>query len=219
MKYINKIAFNLGIRGEQPNKDLAKELYNSKDKKGISEIAEYLFDKNKSISSDCIAVLYHVGYLDPELISEYVDVFIQLLSSKINRMVWGCMIALSTIASIESKKIYKEIDMIIDTIKNGTLITEVWGIVVLTKLSIASKDYKSELFPILCDYLKKCRAIDFSKRLEAILPVISEINDKETIERIITSKKSELSDSQNKKLQTILKKYNKDQDPKYLLSL
>ena len=96
---IEKIAYHLGQRDEQPNKDLAAELAASEDKVGIAEIARFLSDKNPSIASDCIAVLYHVGYIKPELITIFVNDFFDLLESKHNRMVWGAMIALSTIAS------------------------------------------------------------------------------------------------------------------------
>lgn len=209
MNTIDKIAFNLGIRNEEPNKELAKELSDTESKEGIDEITEYLFDKNKSIASDCIAVLYHIGYVKPQLIAEQVDTFLKLLTSKNNRMVWGSMIALSTIAHLKAQNIYESIDTIIETIDEGTVITEVWGLVLLSNLSKHDKRYKDQLFPVLCSYLQKCRPIDFAKRTETILPVIGTITERETLEVIIGEKVGELSDAQRKKLRTVIKKYNK----------
>ena len=102
MGAIGRIAYNLNIRDEKPNQLLAKELVNNQDTDGIREIVEFLSDKNASIRSDCIKVLYEVGYLNPTLIAPYVKDFLDLLDNNQNRMVWGGMIALSTIAGITS---------------------------------------------------------------------------------------------------------------------
>ncbi len=209
MTWIGKIAFHRNIRNETPNKELAEELADTNNKKGIREISEYLYDKNKSISSDCLSVLYTIGYSKPELIQEYIDDFLKLLESKINRMVWGSMIAISTIAPLKSDYIFSKIDLILKTMKKGTLITEVWGIKTLVKLSIVNKECKTKLLPILFDYLEKCRPVDFVTRVETILPVIASSEENEIVDRIIEIKITELSDSQTKKLRTILKKTRK----------
>lgn len=209
MKWISKIAFNRNIRNETPNKELAKELADTNNKEGIKEISGYLYDKNKSVSSDCLAVLYTIGYSKPELIQEYVDDFLKLIESKNNRMVWGSMIALSTIARLKSYYIYKKIDLILQTMKKGTLITEVWGIKTLVNLSLENKEYKSKLLSVLFDYLERCRPIDFAARVETILPVIENTDENEILDRIIEIKSKELSDSQTKKLRMVLKKNQK----------
>lgn len=206
MNYISKIAFNRNIRNETPNKELAEELANSDNSVGIREISEYLFDKNKSVSSDCLAVLYTIGYSKPELIQEYTSIFLKLLESKINRMVWGSMIALSTVARLKASEIFNRIDFILETMKNGTLITEIWGIVTLVNLSLSNKTYKNKLLPVLFEYMENCRPVDFAKRVETILPVIEGLEEKEIIDNIIKAKKNELSNSQIKKLMAILKR-------------
>ena len=96
MTTIEKIAYHLGRRDEVPNQELAAELARERDQEGIEEIAAGLNDKNPSIQSDCLKVLYEIGYLEPELISGYAQTFLSLLDSKNNRMVWGGMIAIST---------------------------------------------------------------------------------------------------------------------------
>ncbi len=212
MDWINKIAFHLNIRSEVPNQELAKELAETNNIEGIKEITEYLYDKNKSISSDCIKVLYEIGYIKPELITDYTDIFLQLLESKINRMIWGGMIALSTVAHLKADVIFKSIDFVLETIKKGSLITEVSGIKTLVGVSVKGKKYKEKLLPILFDYLEKCRPIDFATRVETILPVIADSDEQEVIENIIGIKNSDLSDAQKKKLQTVINKYNKNKD-------
>ncbi len=212
MAWIDFIAFNRNIRGEEPNKELAKQLVDSNSTSGIKEISEFIYDKNKSISSDCIAVLYNVGYLKPTLIAKYIDLFMDLLGSKTNRMVWGGMIALSTITNIKSDIIFSKIDYLLYVIEQGTLITQIHGINVLIKLSLKDVNYKLKLRPILFDYLKMCRPVDFGKRVELMLPVLESKEDTVAFETILNKKVSSLSDSQQKKLRTIISRYNKKSD-------
>lgn len=209
MDWIYKIAYHQNIRNQIPNQELAKELAALEDSAGIKEINSYLFDKNKSIASDCIKVLYEIGYIKPELISNYYETYLNLLSSKNNRMIWGGMIALSTISTLKADEIYKNIDLIIETIDKGTVITKVSGIKVLVGIAIAKSEYKEKLFPVLLNYLENCRPVDFASRVETYLPLISELEEKNAIEHIIRIKKEELSNAQNKKLISILNKYHK----------
>jgi hypothetical protein len=65
MSVINQIAFYSGRRDEVPNQELAKKLAETRDREGLREIAAHLMDKNPSIQSDCLKVLYETGYLEP----------------------------------------------------------------------------------------------------------------------------------------------------------
>lgn len=98
MSVLIQIAFYQERRDEVPNQELAHKLAAAKDKAGIREIAENLWNKNKNVQSDCLKVLYEIGYIDSDLITDYVEDFLKLLNSKNNRMVWGVMIALGTFA-------------------------------------------------------------------------------------------------------------------------
>ena len=123
MSSMDKIGFNLGRRDEIPNQELAKELASAQDRAGIQEIAENLWNKNTNIRGDCIKVMYEIGYLDPDLIADYYPDFIRLLISKQNRLVWGGMIALSTIASIKARELSENLPAIQKAIREGSVIT------------------------------------------------------------------------------------------------
>lgn len=74
---------------------------------------------------------------------------------------------------------------------------------------MSNSSHKKELLPVLFDFLEKCRPIDFASRVETILPVITNDKEKEVIDSIIDMKSNELSDSQIKKLRSVLRKYEK----------
>ena len=102
MSVLKRTACFQNRRDEVPNQRLAKDLARSKDRKGIREIAGYLSSDNPDLQSDCLKVLYEIGYLDPTLIAGYAARFVQLLHSTNNRLVRGGMIALSTVAALKT---------------------------------------------------------------------------------------------------------------------
>jgi hypothetical protein len=65
---VGQDCFYQNRRDEVPNQQLAKELAETENKAGIKEIAKNLQHKNKSVQSDCLKVLYEIGYLKPDLI-------------------------------------------------------------------------------------------------------------------------------------------------------
>ena len=149
MSTLEKIAYFQNRGDEVPNQLLAKELAGTKNKEGIQEIADNLENKNKNIRSDCLKVLYEIGYLEPGLIADYVDEFLELLKSKDNRMVWGAMIGLASIASQRPNEIWASIDNVIRVMESGTVITMLWGMRVLARVAAANPVYKQKIFPFL----------------------------------------------------------------------
>lgn len=92
---LKRLASSIGGKDEQPNIDLSIELVASKGKNKINELVKGLFHEDSKIANDCIKVLYEIGEREPELISDHDLIFIDLLKSRSNRLVWGSMTALS----------------------------------------------------------------------------------------------------------------------------
>src|SRR5512133_3636151 len=109
MSILNRLASLQNRRDEVPNQELARDLAANKDKAGIREVAENLWNKDKNIQADCIKVLYEIGYIEPGLIAGYAEDFIKLLKSKNNRLAWGAMIALSATAKVDADTIFKNL--------------------------------------------------------------------------------------------------------------
>jgi hypothetical protein len=167
--------------------------------------SQNLQNKNQSIQSDCLKVLYEIGYLKPELIADYVNDFLALLQSKNNRMVWGAMIALATIADKKPNDIYKQLATVTAAIDNGTLITVVWGVKALAKVAAADKTYKQKIFPLLMAQLKKCIPRDVPMHTESILPAIDADNKQEFLS-LLEKRKTEMTTSQQARLKKVTKK-------------
>ena len=204
MFVLNQIAFYQNRRDEVPNQELARQLAKTKDTVGIQEIAENLWNKNKNVHSDCLKVLYEIGYLAPELIADYVGDFLKLLKSKNNRMVWGAMIALATIADLRASEIWQQIDAVISVIDQGSLITVVWGIKTLAKVAANNKTYHQKLFPILIAQLEKCPPRDLPLHAESILCAVDKNNPKEFL-AVLEKRQAELKPSQLTRIKKIKK--------------
>lgn len=205
MSVINKIAYYRNRRDEVPNQELAHQLAETEDKPGINEIAENLWNKNKSVRSDCLKVLYEIGYIRPDLIAEYVDDFLKLLNDKDNRMVWGAMIGLTTIADLRPHEIWVHIDDVINAVEVGSLITVVWGVKTLTHIAAADKTYHLKLFPILLNQLQKCIPRDVAMHAESMLVAVDKTNPTPFL-AVLEKRKPELTTSQLARLNKVIKK-------------
>lgn len=206
MSTLQKIAWFQGRRDEVPNQELAKELADNEDTAGIQEIAENLWHKEKNVRSDCLKVLYEIGYLRPDLLAHYVDNFLKLLKEKNNRLVWGAMIALGTIAALRPAEIGAKLDDLLATVENGSVITQVWGMRVLANVAAGAPQYSPRIFPFLLDQLKQCTPRDVPTHTESILPAITTENKDEVL-AIIEMRRPEFTTAHEKRMKKVLKQF------------
>jgi hypothetical protein len=205
MSVLKRIAFYQDRRDEAPNQELARDLARKKDKAGVQEIAANLADKNRNVRSDCLKVLYEIGYLDPGLIAPFAEDFLSLLDDKNNRMVWGAMIGLGTIAELNPGPIWKSIDRVLDAIDEGSVITQVWGIRAVARAAASSAAHIKAVTPRLQGYLKTCVPRDVPTHLESMLPVIQKA-DWSSWDRVLESRKKGMTVSHLARLKKTLKK-------------
>jgi hypothetical protein len=208
MSTLDKIAFFQNRRDEVPNQLLAKELVDARNKEGIQEIAANLDNKNKSIRSDCLKVLYEIGYLEPGLIADYGGDFLILLKSKDNRMVWGAMIGLAAIADRCSQEIWAQIDDVIRITESGTVITLVWGMRVLARVAAADEKYKEKIFPFLLKQIQACIPRDVPTHAESILCAVDQKNKGELLS-ILEARRAELTPAQDTRFKRVLKQIDR----------
>lgn len=176
MHALEGIAHSQNRRDEVPNQDLARKLAAARDRDGICEIAENLWNRNKSIQADCIKVLYEIGYIDPELIAEYAEDFVKLLHSRNNRLVWGGMIALGTIAGIRPQVVLAHLDEIERAIDKGSVITVDHGVQALARAASRDEKYSREIIPYLLEHLRTCPPKELPQRAEKSVPAITATN-------------------------------------------
>lgn len=179
---LEQLACAQGRNDEQPNILLAQQLVEEQNLHGIEEIIENLSNNNKKIANDCMKVAYEIGRLKPEWISKYALTFIHLLTSRNNRLVWGAMQTLSTIAPLCSDLLMDHLKTIMSAINNGSVNTVDKGILTLGKLASISKENNERIVPYLVEHLATCRTKEVPQHAESSLPAITEENKDEFIE-------------------------------------
>jgi hypothetical protein len=204
MTVINLLASTQGLKGNETNISLAKEISSSNNKGAVEELIDNLNNKNKNIQSDCIKTLYEIGYLKPELIANYYAEFIKLLTSKNNRLVWGGMIAISTITEIKHQEIFASLNEIMKIVEKGSVITIDCGIEILARLN-KYDNYNNTTEPFLTEQLWKCPIKQLPMYIEKSQISINKEN-KEIYKTIIEKRITECDkDSQIKRLERSLK--------------
>jgi hypothetical protein len=209
MTVIDFLATSLDKRDEKANQALALEIIKESHLDWIKELVDNLNHKDKNIQSDCIKVLYEIAENDaPQLIAPYLKNFGNLLNSKNNRLIWGAMIAIDMITSIDPAGVYNLLPFIQKTIDKGSVITIDHGVGILAKLS-AYQDFKKKTFPLLIEQLAKCPIKQLPMYAEKSLVAINKTNNKYFIE-FLESRLSECDkDSQKRRIVKIIKSLKK----------
>jgi hypothetical protein len=203
MSALDRIIHLQNRRDEVPNQELARELAERKDREGIREIAENLWNKDKNIQADCVKVLYEIGYIDPSLIAGFAEDFLKLLRSRNNRLVWGGMIALSTVAELRADLIQTHLEEILKAMDAGSVITVDNAVKALALA--ASKDANREfIFPHLLEHLRTCRPKDVAQHSEKSLPAVDASNKDEFI-AVLEIRMEDLSGAQVNRVKKVIR--------------
>jgi hypothetical protein len=204
MSVLNRIAYFQNRRDEVPNQELAKDLARRRDKAGLREIAENLWNKDRNIQADCVKVLYETGYIDPTLIADYAEDYIKLLKSKNNRLVWGGMIALGIIGELKADTIFAHRAEIQKAMDEGSVITMDNGVATLARAASGDEKYNQAIFPYLLEHLKTCRPKDVPQHSEKTLPAVNASN-KTAFIKALEKRMEDLSGAGLNRLKKVIK--------------
>ena len=204
MSVLNRLASSLGRRDEVPNQELAHDLAIRRDKAGVREIAENLWNKDKNIQADCIKVLYEIGSIEPNLIAEYTQDFAHLLRSRNNRLIWGGMTALGEVAKTNPDAVFKYVDEIKKAKETGSVITVDNAISTLAYTAAASDKYNKAIFPYLLKHLSACRPKEVSQHAEKTLPAVNSSNKADFI-KVLETRMEDLSGSGLARVKKVIK--------------
>jgi len=202
---IEKLACRLGRNDEIPNIELAEHLCQQDDIAGIKEIVDGFKGTDKAVANDCIKVLYEIGERNPKLISNYANDFISCLCSKNNRLIWGSMMALAKIAECASEAIFERLAVVIAAYQEGSVITVDNSISVFAGLCKANADYERTILPIIINHLQKCKPREVPQHAERAAICFNNKNAEEFI-NVLEKRKSDLSTSQQTRINRLLKK-------------
>ncbi|MEA3462899.1 MAG: HEAT repeat domain-containing protein, partial [Bacteroidota bacterium] len=155
MSIIELLSSVQGSKGSAANIALADAIAASGNSEAVKELVGLLKHQDRNIQSDSIKTLYEIGYRNPELIAPHCSEFLTLLASRNNRLVWGAMAAITCIVPICHEELFRSMDMIMEAVNTGSVITIDCGVDILAKLNRFDA-YHNITDPLLMEQLSKC---------------------------------------------------------------
>lgn len=135
MSVLARLASALGRNDEAPNVDLAAELAKDSDSAAIAVLASALSERASAVQNDAIKVLYEIGAVRPDLILGHADAFFAALKSRNNRLVWGAMTALDTLAATAPERVAGRLPELLDAADRGSVIAKDKAVSILATLA------------------------------------------------------------------------------------
>lgn len=201
---LDKLPCNYGRNDEVINIELAEAICREENHSQIRELIDGVQGKKRTVANDCIKVLYEIGERKPELIEDYVSVFLKLLTSNNNRLVWGAMTALAAIAPKKAGAIYEGIDLVKRAYREGSVITVDESISVFAAL--CRSGYEEQVLPILIEHLKTCRPKEVAQHMERISVCMNDQN-KDAFWNVVNERRTSLAQSQIKRVNKVMTRY------------
>lgn len=199
------LATSLGRRDEVPNQELAAKIAAVKDADAVKQLVGYLEHKDKGIRHDALKALYELGYINPAMIAPYADTFVGLLKSKVNRMVWGAMIALSEIVKQAPEAIFPHLNVILETAEKGSVITRDGAFKILVGLYGQPK-HADAIFELLNEQLLASPVNQLPMYAELLLPAVLD-KHRPKISSTLESRLDDVEkESKRKRINKVLKK-------------
>ncbi len=201
----DQLASSLGRSDEAPNIALAHAISASSVSNAVAELIALLDDPRQATRSDALKVLYETGKLDPALITGHAERFVRLLDDRHNRMVWGSMEALASIARVEPTALVPHLATIMQSTASCSVITRDWGVRALALVAQSHPETRAETVPFLIDLLATCKPSEFPRHLESCTSLL-ELDPAFAagVQQIATRRLPDLSAPQTKRTQRVL---------------
>jgi hypothetical protein len=204
---LGQLASALGRNDEQPNIDLAEKLAANEDIAAIKELVAILKTGPAAVANDAIKVLYELGERRPELVADFADAFFATLTSKNNRLVWGGMSALDTIASVRADALAARLSEIPAAADKGSVIAKDKAVSILAKLVAARQGTKA--LPALLEMLRTAAVNQLPMYAEMAEPVIDAAHRTEFVAIVTERLKAIEQPSKRDRLEKLLRKLAK----------
>ena len=205
MTVLDKLSSRLGRHDEVPNQELATLIVTSKDGTAVKELVDNLSNKDKKVRSDCVKVLYEIGEKSPEMIAPYHEDFGKLLGSGDNRLVWGGVTALDSIALVNPEGVYLLLPEIMKAADGGSVIARDHAVGVLTKLATLEA-YSESCVRHLLKLLRTCPDNQFPMYAEMSLKAVNKGNRTSLMKVFNERMKGLKKESQKKRVKAVLSK-------------
>src|SRR5262249_53887254 len=124
--------------------------------------------------------------------------------SRNNRLVWGGMIALSTIADTRAAEIFEHREVVFRAMERGSVITVDNGVKVLALVAAGDEARRAALFPYLLHHLETCRPKDVPQHGEKTLVAVTARNEA-SFTAVLEKRLAEMTAAQAARVKRLIK--------------
>ncbi|MCB0655565.1 MAG: hypothetical protein KDC57_05475 [Saprospiraceae bacterium] len=202
------LASGQGRRDEIPNQMLAKSIAAQGDKQAVAGLVSLLDHKRNAVQNDAIKTLYEIGALHPHLLAPHRDVFLRILKQKNNRLQWGAMTALQTIAEVDPAGIYNHLGTILEVADNGSVITRDQAVMILIRLA-SIPDYHTTAIVLLLEQLSRAPENQLPMYAERSLPILQLADCQEFIQVLTSRWPAMTSPTKKKRVEKVITQLHK----------
>lgn len=153
MSVIDELSTSIGVRGNEPNKAVAKKCLENPEH--LKELLPVLCGKDKNISADAAEVMTEVSNVHPELVAPYAKYLVQLMRHKNNRTRWEAMHAIANVAHLQKELIQSLLADLSDIVeKDASIIVRDYAVDAVSGYAGISSATAKEAFPVLLHLLR-----------------------------------------------------------------
>ena len=200
------LSSSQGRRDENLNILLAQRIVDNNDQKGMKELIFLINQKDKKVASDAIKVLYEIGYRNPKILVKWLPDLIPFLENKNNRLQWGAMTTISTLAHDYPEKIHSFLPQILSAMENGSVISKDHGVKILASLTSINK-HRSDILTLLMEFIQTAPVNQFPTYATTAAYIVKTKDENILLKEIILTRYEEftLYPAKEKKLDKVLK--------------
>ncbi len=193
-----------GNRDQGPNHELADRIVAGEF--AVEELVEFFRTKpHRDLQKDAVLTLAYVAEQAPELITPYTDLLVDNLGSKINRVVWGSLIALAHITPKIPDEVFQHLPKVIDAMHASTVVARDYGFRILA-IIYTSDQHREDVFPLVLEEVHLAPANQLGQYAERIMEVL-EAEHRDTLRKVLEERREELSNPHHlKRLEKNLKR-------------
>lgn len=172
MSVIDELSTSIGVRGNEPNKAVAKKCLENPEH--LKELLPVLCGKDKNISADAAEVMTEVSNVHPELVAPYAKYLVQLMRHKNNRTRWEAMHAIANVAHLQKELIQSLLADLSDIVeKDASIIVRDYAVDAVSGYAGISSATAKEAFPVLLHLLRLHEERHAGRALEGLMRVIA----------------------------------------------
>ena|GEM_PF-3888783 len=178
MSILDRLSSSLGKRDTAANKAVAKDCVAKP--KLLNEVAVGFDAKLAPLRGDCAEVFAEASVLNPETTAPHIELMLDQLDDRNNRVRWEILMGISAVASIKPAKVFAQRELLLKLAQTGSVIVKDGAVLSLSRVAGANGRYRQKLLPELLELFTDCRPKDIPRYGEYLSEAVTDNGESAT---------------------------------------